>query len=71
MDRRDVADVVTRGGVPCTASRVDKWLRSPDAVKAGSGYAKGETKRRGGDISPAEFEAFCVGLRGWLDEPDA
>jgi hypothetical protein len=62
MNRRDVADVVTRGGVPCTASRADRWLRAPDAVKAGSGYARpfasasglGSTRRTPRADTPAD-----------------
>lgn len=68
LTRADVANAVTHGGIATSASRADAWLRSESAKKNGTGgSASGSIQKRARDMSDAEFNAFCIGLKTVID----
>jgi hypothetical protein len=71
LSRQDVAGAVTLGGVPCTPTHADRWLRARGARKPATGQAPGATKTRSSAVEPEEFEAFCRGLAPLLDAIEA
>lgn len=72
LTRRDVADIVTLGGVDTSASAADKWLRSSSATKNATGNSDiaGQRINRAGEMTSTEFIAFCAGLKSWLISRD-
>ncbi|WNP33606.1 hypothetical protein RN333_08515 [Enterobacter kobei] len=69
LSRKDIAEIVTIGGVETSSSRADKWLRSSTATKNATGNSElaGSRVNRTDTITDAEFTAFCTGLKPWLD----
>lgn len=55
LNRKELAEIVTQGGLKTSASQADRWLRSESSPK---GYA---------NITEDQFHAFCIGLKPWLD----
>ncbi|EJH7012884.1 DUF1456 family protein [Salmonella enterica] len=68
LNRSDIVEIIALGGVTVSKNRVDSWLRSSSAQKNASGNSSmaGERINRSRTINPAEFHAFCVGLKPWL-----
>ncbi|MFJ5375163.1 hypothetical protein ACIPTP_21810 [Pectobacterium versatile] len=56
LNRKELAGIVTLGGLKTSTSQADRWLRSESSTK---GYAH---------ITDDQFHAFCVGLKPWLDD---
>lgn len=68
LTRADVANAVTHGGITTSASRADAWLRSESAKKHGTGgSASGSIQQRARNMTDAEFDAFCIGLKPVID----
>ncbi|EAN2294116.1 hypothetical protein E0Y77_21865 [Salmonella enterica subsp. enterica serovar Miami] len=73
LDRRSVSEIITRGGVECSKSRADAILRGADAKKNASGNSDvaGTRINRSATVSPEEFNAFCLGLKQFIDSTEA
>ncbi|CAI1636296.1 hypothetical protein [Serratia entomophila] len=69
LSKRDIADIVTLGGMKTSRNRADMWTRSAGATKNATGNSEmAEVKtNRTATITEAEFTAFCVGLKPWLE----
>lgn len=69
LNRKNIAEIVTRGGVETSASRADSWMRSAGATKnaTGNSAVAGSKINRSATITETEFTAFCVGLKPWLE----
>ena len=68
LNRNDVAQIISLGGVPCSKSRADSIIRSAGAEKNASGnsHLRGARINRSADVTPEEFNAFCAGLKTFL-----
>lgn len=73
MNRNSVAEIITLGGVQCSNSRADALLRSSGATKNATGNSeiRGARVNRTATITPEEFNAFCRGLKTWLDSAES
>ncbi|HCD5410843.1 TPA: hypothetical protein NBX30_005286 [Klebsiella oxytoca] len=69
LDRRSVSEIISLGGVPCSKSRADAIIRGAGAVKNATGNSElsGSKINRTATATPEEFNAFCLGLRPFLD----
>lgn len=69
LNRKNIAEIVTLGGIETSASRADSWLRSATATKnaTGNSTSAGALTNRTSTITETEFTAFCVGLKPWLE----
>lgn len=69
LDRRSVSEIITLGGVECSKSRADAIIRGAGAVKNATGNSElaGTKINRTATATPEEFNAFCLGLRPFLD----
>jgi hypothetical protein len=72
LTHRDVAEVVTLGGIQTSVSHADRWLRGANATKNATGNSDlaGTRISRAGGITDIEFTAFCIGLKPWLQSLD-
>lgn len=69
LTRRDIAEIVTLGGVAVSSTRVDSWMRSPVATKEATGNSEAVHRLgRYREMNELEFTAFCVGLKLWIDK---
>lgn len=67
LNRNDVAQIISLGGVPCSKSRADSIIRSAGAENAsGNSHLRGARINRSADVTPEEFNAFCAGLKTFL-----
>lgn len=68
LNRNDVAQIISLGGVQCSKSRADSIIRSAGAEKNASGnsHLRGARINRSADVTPEEFNAFCAGLKAFL-----
>lgn len=69
LNRKNIAEIVSIGGVDVSASRADSWLRSAGATKNATGNSTdaGLRTNRTSTITEPEFTAFCKGLKPWLE----
>lgn len=70
LDRHSVSEIITNGGVQCSKSRADAIIRGAGAVKSATGNSNlsGTKINRTAIVTPEEFDAFCLGLRKFLDK---
>lgn len=70
LDRHSVSEIITLGGVECSKSRADAIIRGAGAQKNATGNSElaGAKINRTATVTPEEFNAFCVGLKPWLDK---
>ncbi|MCF0750535.1 hypothetical protein L0E33_28415, partial [Klebsiella pneumoniae] len=54
LNRNDVAQIISLGGVPCSKSRADSIIRSAGAEKNASGnsHLRGARIKRSADVTP-------------------
>ncbi|EBV8003450.1 hypothetical protein AIO40_14020 [Salmonella enterica subsp. enterica serovar Braenderup] len=69
MDRHSVSEIITLGGIECSKSRADSLLRGAGATKNATGNSQlaGSRTNRTATVTPEEFNAFCAGLKPFLD----
>jgi len=67
FNRQDVHKCCRLGGYDASISEADSWLRGAGALKRGAGGAGGTVQRRYRPIPDAAFDAFCWGLKDYLD----
>ncbi|AXC84976.1 hypothetical protein KIN91_000709 [Salmonella enterica subsp. enterica serovar Durban] len=69
LDRHNLSEIITLGGIACSKSRADAILRGSGAVKNATGNSnmQGTKINRSATVTPDEFHAFCVGLKIWLE----
>lgn len=72
LDRRSISEIISLGGVACSKSRADAIIRGAGAVKNATGNSElsGTKINRTATATPEEFNAFCLGLRPFLDNMD-
>lgn len=71
LTRRDIANIVTLGGVEISNSLADGWLRSESAQKHPTGNSSSNTPlARSREMGDKEFDAFCRGLKPWMENQE-
>lgn len=69
LNRSDITQIIGLGGMQVSRNRVDGWLRSQNSTKnlTGNSDQAGMRISRSKPINADEFQAFCVGLKPWLE----
>ncbi|WP_241666533.1 hypothetical protein [Jejubacter calystegiae] len=72
MNRHSISEIISTGGVPCSKSRADAIIRGAGATKNATGNSDlaGSRTNRAATVTPEEFNAFCLGLKPFLDSID-
>lgn len=69
LTKQEIASAVTAGGIETSNSRADSWLRSTGSQKNPTGNSQASAKQnRHREMSDAEFDAFCLGLKSVMTE---